>query len=157
MKKFSLVLGLFALLFAFTSTSVFAYTKEDSSDNNFFTSAFVDESACIAYRRVWDNRIIANSCGGTFNFPNDRVKRGDKYKVEVYYYTVTGGGGIYLQESGAGSRNWTFSANGTANNYGFSTSSLTVPSSGSLSYAAYGTATGGHLGLISCPLPIGSY
>jgi hypothetical protein len=161
MKKFSLVLGLLGVLLASNITTAFASTSESSA----FSSFLVSESACQRIIRVWDNRRIAGNCSGDgpFLFPNDRVKRGDKYKIEVRYNTGNGYGGVTIYEYIGGNQSgWTsppFTANGTNNSYTFYSSILTVSQSSSFSnvrYDVYGHANG-WTGLNAINLPIGTY
>jgi hypothetical protein len=81
MKKLSLVLGLLAVLFAVGLTSAFA------------------DTACVQIRRVADNRVIAKRCNlaapTQYTYPNDRVARGEAYKVENTYSTSDGGLCVY--------------------------------------------------------------
>jgi hypothetical protein len=80
MKKFSLVLGLFVILFIYGKTT-----------------ALAANSACITIWRTQGNVKIASNCANTgpFTFPNDRVARGASYRVVVSYNTNNTG--IYVE------------------------------------------------------------
>ncbi|MCU0350978.1 MAG: hypothetical protein MUF43_09155 [Flavobacterium sp.] len=169
MKKLNLILGLFTVLLAFGWTSAFASTnlQMSSSENSIFTSNQVAEWACLKILRVRDNRIVKSNCGGDgpFAYPNDRVSRGEEYKVIIVYYSGNGYGGASLIEYCNGvqsGRSWGFSANGTANLYTFSSPKLKVftlnenPNFSNVTYDVYGQANG-WTGLNSIRLPIGSY
>lgn len=107
MKKIILFLSLLTLA-ALPLTTKAANVGDYSSAlfGNFLQTGQVAPftTATIKIRRVRDNRIIASSAGGTFNYPNDRVARGEEYKIEVSYNTndpclVTGFVNIFVDNN----------------------------------------------------------
>ena len=124
------------------------------------------ESAAINVRRLRDNRVVASRTGNnppsTYSYPNDRVARGEAYRVEISYYTGTCNGGV-TEFTTTGGLNGpvesihSFSADGTSHSYSFSWQN-TVSNSPSFSNVWFDVrGKNSSKSLTSIKLPIGAY
>jgi hypothetical protein len=83
MRKLSIFLCLVVVCFLLQTTETKAFAMSNGFGSLFSTSPLA--TAEIKIRREKDNKIIASSNGGNFVYPNDRVKRGEFYLIELHY------------------------------------------------------------------------